>query len=242
VIKEIPVQLHVFDIIYLEGKMLFDLRLAERIKLLRKVIRPIPGKLLFAEQLVTKDLKAADTFYRKALAAGQEGLIVKNLDARYMPGRRVAGGWLKVKPVMETLDLAIIGATWGTGKRAGWLGSFILGCRDPATGKFLECGMLGTGIKEKKTKPTDVTFADMTKALRPHIISEKTGVVKIKPKITVEVAYEEIQKSPTYTSGWALRFPRFIRLRTLEKPPQQADTKQRIEHLYQIQKGKKPRR
>lgn len=238
-IKEIPVQLNLFDIVYLNGKILFDLPLEKRRKILKETIKEIPGKIQLAKQLITKNLKEADKFYKEALEAGQEGLIVKNLDAKYQPGRRVAGGWLKVKPVMESLDLVIIGATWGTGKRAGWLGSYILGCRDPDTGKFLECGMLGTGVKEKKTNPEDVTFLEMTKLLKPYIEAEKGNEIKIKPKIVIEVAYEEIQKSPTYSSGWALRFPRFLRLRTLDKSPEEADTVERIANLYKIQKGKK---
>ena len=238
-IKEIPVQLNLFDIVYLNGKILFDLPLEKRRKILKETIKEIPGKIQLAKQLITKNLKEADAFYKEALKAGHEGLIVKNLDAKYQPGRRVAGGWLKVKPVMESLDLVIIGATWGTGKRAGWLGSYILGCRDPDTGKFLECGMLGTGIKEKKTNPEDVTFLEMTKLLKPYVEAEKGNEIKIKPKIVIEVAYEEIQKSPTYSSGWALRFPRFLRLRTLDKSPEEADTVERIANLYKIQKGKK---
>lgn len=135
-IKEIPIELNIFDIVYLNGKILFDLPLKERRKILKNIIKEVPGKIQLAKQLVTKDLKEANVFYKEALEAGQEGLIVKNLEAKYQPGRRVAGGWLKVKPVLESLDLVIVGATWGTGKRAGWLGSYILGCRDPETGNF----------------------------------------------------------------------------------------------------------
>jgi len=238
-IKEIPVNLHVFDIIHLNGKTFLDRTLAERFEALKKVLKPIPGKIEFARRLETTDLKEADKFYKSALDAGQEGLIIKNLDAFYTPGRRVAGGWLKVKPIMETLDLAIVGATWGTGKRTGWLGSLILGVRDPETGKFLECGMLGTGIKEKKAKPEDVTLEDMTKMLKPYITGQSGHDVKIKPKIIIEVAYEEIQKSPTYLSGYALRFPRFIQLRP-DKGPDEADDLERMKALFDIQKGKKP--
>lgn len=236
--KEIPIEVNLFDIIYLNGKSLFDKPLKERREILKENVKEAKGKFHLTTALITKDFKKADAFYKKALHAGQEGLIVKNLDAKYQPGRRVAGGWLKVKPIMETLDLAIIGATWGAGKRAGWLGSFVLGCRDQTTGKFLECGMLGTGIKEKKTKPTDVTFESLTKMLKPNIEYQKGNYVKIKPKVIIEVAYEEIQKSPTYKSGFALRFPRFIRLRP-DKAPAEADTKARVKKLYEQQKGKK---
>ncbi len=236
--KEIPIQVNLFDIVYLNGKLLFDLPLKTRRAVLEKNITQAPGKFQLSHALITKDLKKAEQFYKQALQAGQEGLMVKNLDAKYVPGRKVAGGWLKVKPIMETLDLAIVGAIWGTGKRTGWLGSFILACRDPDTGEFLECGMLGTGVKEKVTKPEDVTFEQMTELLKEYIEFEKDNTVKIKPKILIEVAYEEIQKSPTYDSGFALRFPRFIKIRW-ERSIWDVDTIERVKHLYNIQKGKK---
>jgi len=84
----------------------------------------------------------------------------------------------------------------GTGKRAGWLGSFILACRDPNTGDFLECGMLGTGVKEKKIVEEDVTFKELTKVLKPLIESEKGNEISIKPKIVLRSPYEEIRKAP----------------------------------------------
>lgn len=233
-VKEIPIQVNLFEIVYLNGKELFDEPLRKRRDLLKKIIKPIEGKFQLAKALETKDLKKAEKFYKEALRAGQEGLIVKNLDAKYQPGRRVAGGWLKVKPVMENLDLVIIGAQWGTGKRAGFLSSFVLGCRDEE-GNFLECGMIGTGIKEKEE--TGVSFKQLTDMLKPYITQELGNVVKIKPKVVVEVAYEEIQKSPNYESGYALRFPRVVRIR-FDKGPEEADTIKRIERLYKMQFGK----
>jgi len=234
---EIPVQVNLFEIVYLNGRELFDLPLNERWSLLKGIIKPIRGKFQLAEHLETKDLKEAEKFYKESLAASQEGLIVKNLDAKYHPGRRVAGGWLKVKPVMETLDLAIIGATWGTGKRAGWFGSLLLGCRDPESGKFLRCGMIGTGIKEKKEQETDITFEELTKVLKPNIIGQNGSEVVLKPDMLVEVAYEEIQKSPDYGSGVALRFPRVVKFRP-DRSVDECDTLDRIMRLYEMQKGK----
>lgn len=233
VVKEIPIQVNLFDIVYLNGDVLFDKPLEFRRKALESIIKPKPGKFQLAKQLVTKDLKKAEKFYEEALKAGQEGLIVKNLEARYRPGRRV-GYWLKVKPTMENLDLVIIGAQWGTGKRAGWVGSLVLGCR--RGDEFLECGMIGTGIKEKEDKE-GVTFTQLTKLLKPHIESEKGRDVKIKPKVVVEVAYEEIQKSPNYTSGYALRFPRVVRIR-FDREANDADNLDRIEKLYEMQRSR----
>ncbi|MBR9682713.1 MAG: ATP-dependent DNA ligase [Candidatus Aenigmarchaeota archaeon] len=234
-IKEIPVEVNIFDITYLNGKSLYNISFKERRKLLEKSIKSTKD-FKITKQLKTKDLKKAEDFYNKALAQGQEGIMVKNLEAGYQPGRKV-GYWLKVKPTMENLDLTIIGGVWGTGKRTGFVGSLILGCRDKE--KFLTCGMLGTGLKEKKTDDTDVTLEEITRLLKPHIISEKGSSIEINPHVVVEVGYEEIQKSPKYESGYALRFPRLIRLRTMEKPASQADTLSRIKYLYTIQKGKK---
>ncbi|MBU0953476.1 MAG: ATP-dependent DNA ligase [Nanoarchaeota archaeon] len=232
--KEIPVQVNLFDVVYLEGKNLFMTSLQERWATLKRIIRPIPGKFQLSKHLETTDLKRATAFYKEALQAHQEGLIVKNLEAHYQPGRRV-GFWLKVKPTMENLDLVIIGATWGMGKRTGWLGSYVLGVRDTETGRFLECGMIGTGIKEKAAVE-GVTFQELTKLLTPLIQKEAGNRVVIKPDVVVEVAYEEIQKSPTYTSGYALRFPRVVRIRT-DKDVHTADDLNRIKKMYDLQKG-----
>jgi len=249
IVKQIPIQVNVFDVIYHGGKSFFSTPFRERRKFLESIIVPLPGKFQLAEELVTKDIKKAESFYKRALEANQEGVMVKNLSALYQPGRRVAGGWLKVKPTMESLDLAIIGAQWGTGKRAGWMGSFLLGCLDEKAGDFLECGMIGTGIKEKEgvsgrlqagmeKEQEGVTFHQLTKLLKPNIESEKGGLIKIRPKVVVEVAYEEIQKSPNYRSGFALRFPRVVRIR-FDKGPEQADTLHRVKLLFEQQKGQK---
>ncbi|MFH1445436.1 MAG: ATP-dependent DNA ligase [Nanoarchaeota archaeon] len=236
--KEIPVQVNIFDITYLDGKDLFNEKLDKRLALLKGVINPVPGKFQTVKGLRTKDIKKVEEFYKKALSDSQEGVMVKNLDAVYQPGRRVAGGWLKVKPTMENLDLAIIGAQWGTGKRAGWLGSLMLGCRDEESGRFLCCGMIGTGIKEKAAVEEDVTFNQLMKLLKPNIENESGVNVKIRPKVVIEVAYEEIQPSTNYESGFALRFPRVIKIRW-DKGSSEVDTKARIKRLFESQKGKK---
>jgi DNA ligase 1 len=207
VAKRIPVRTELFDIVYLDGENLFGKTLRERKKILIGVIKGTDD-FHCTEEL--KNMGKAESFYKETLKEGHEGLIVKNLDAIYQPGRRVSGGWLKVKPVMENLDLVIIGGTWGTGKRTGWIGSLTLGCRDKESGKFLECGMLGSGLKEKGE---GITMEKLTEMLRPMIIKEKDSSVWFKPKMVIEVAYEEIQKSPTYSSGYALRFPRLVRFR-----------------------------
>jgi len=164
------------------------------------------------------------------LKKGQEGLMIKNLKGVYQPGRRVSG-WVKLKNVLEPLDLVIIGGEWGSGKRAGLLSSFVLGCKHGK--EFLECGMLGTGIKEKSEE--GVSFKELTKMLKPLVVKEEGRKVKIKPKVIIQVAYEEIQKSPTYSSGFALRFPRLQMLR-YEKSIRDVNTLEDIKKFYRRQK------
>jgi DNA ligase-1 len=224
--KEIPIQMNLFDIIYLEGKMLLDKEFKERRKILEKVVKIITEKFLLSEQIITKDLKIAEKFYKKALDDKQEGVMIKVLGSSYVFGRHV-GTMYKVKPIMETLDLVIVGATWGEGTRTSWLTSYNLACRDPDTGKLLECGMMSTGLTEEEYK-------QMTELLKPLIISEKGKTIKVKPEVVLEVGYEEIQKSTNYNSGFALRFPRFIRFRP-EKGVEEADTIERLVELFKSQ-------
>jgi len=206
--KELPVEINVFDCILYNGKNLIKEPLEKRRKLIEKIIHPIKWKLKLAENLITDDEERAGEFYKQALKENMEGIIMKKLDSVYQPGSRV-GTWVKFKPVQEPLDLVITGAEWGTGKRSGWLSSFILACRHE--GKFLEIGKVGTGVKEKAEE--GLSFQELTEMIKPLIIEQKGRVVKIKPQIVVEVAYQEIQKSPSYSSGYALRFPRVQRLR-----------------------------
>ncbi len=223
-IKEIPIQMHLFDVVYLDGKTLFDKPFKERRKILESIVKTIPDKFGLAKQIVTDDANLAEKFYKEALDAKQEGLVLKVLDSKYVFGRHV-DGWYKIKPVMETLDLVIVGATWGEGARTNWITSYVLACRDPDTGKLLECGMMSTGLTEEE-------YNQMTEMLKPLIIEEKGKNIKVKPKIIVEVAYQEIQKSPNYTSGMALRFPAFQRIRYDKDEP---DTLDRVKKLYDSQ-------
>jgi len=228
-VKETPVQINLFDLIYLDNKNYMDEPLKKRWTKLKSTVKELKERFILVEHIETKDYKKAKKFYKKSLAMGEEGIMVKNLDAAYQPGKRV-GYWLKVKPTMEPLDLVIMGAEWGTGKRAGWFGSLLLGARH--AGRFVPIGKLGTGLSDEQ-------FRSMTKRLKKLVIEEKAGQVRLKPKVVIEVAYEEIQKSPKYESGFALRFPRMLRIREPEdKAPEDADTLERIKRLYEQQKGR----
>jgi len=206
--KELPVEVNIFDIIFYEGRNLIKKPFIERRKLLERIVKGEKWKLKLAEQLIAKSDAEAKAFYEKALKAGEEGIMMKNLQAPYKPGARV-GYMLKLKPELNEFDLVIVGGEFGTGKRSGWLSSFILGCQHE--GEILEIGKVGTGIKEKEEG--GLSFKELTKLLRPLIIEEKGRVVRVKPEIVVTVTYQEIQRSPTYSSGFALRFPRLKMLR-----------------------------
>jgi len=229
--KEFPVEVNIFDIIQYEGESMINKPFNERRKIIEKIVKLEKRKIQCAEQLVTSDEKKADAFYKKSLAAGNEGIMMKSLEAPYKPGSRV-GYMIKLKPVMKELDLVIVGAEWGTGKRSEWLSSFVLACRDEETGEFLEIGKVGTGIKEKKEE--GVSFDELTEMIKPLVTSEKGKEVRIKPEIVIEVTYEEIQKSPSYSSGYALRFPRLSRLRD-DRAPEECSSLEMVKEFYRKQ-------
>ena len=219
--KKIPVEVNLFDVLYARGESQLDAPFAERRKLLKSIIEET-GIFRLAEQVVTKDLEKAERFYQHALRKKHEGVMVKVLDSPYQPGSRV-GFMYKVKPIMETLDLVVVGATWGEGRRANWLGSYLLAVNEPNTGEYQSIGRMATGLSDEQLE-------EYTEMFKPFITRESGKDLLIRPNIVFEVAYEEIQKSPTYDSGYALRFPRLVRLRD-DKGPQDADTLERVEEL-----------
>jgi len=232
-VKEVPIMILVFDILYLDGQSLLESSFKERRAKLKKLIKSKKSVVDLAKSIITSDSNEAQNFYENSLKDGAEGVMVKNLDGIYKPGSRVGFG-LKIKPVMESLDLTVVGAEWGTGKRANWLSSFTLACRDGDN--FVEIGKMGTGLKEKEDG--GLSFNQLTKLLQPNIIHESGREVKIKPSVIIEIEYEEIQKSPTYSSGFALRFPRALNLRD-DLSLSDVDDLKKITSLKKGQRGRK---
>ncbi len=227
-VKEIPVQVNLFELLYLNGESFMQHPLSERWDALKKIIKEAKSFRL-ADHIETKDFHEANKFYRASLASGQEGAIVKNLDAHYQPGKRV-GYWLKVKDILEPLDLVVVGAEWGEGKKAKWLSSVILAARDGH--KLAPTGRMASGFTEEQLE-------ELTKTLKPLITKEEGKIVAVKPRVIIEIGYEEIQKSPKYESGYALRFPRLLRIRTEEKRPEDANTVKDIKKLFKQQKRRR---
>ncbi len=225
--KEVPIRLYLFDLLYCDGESLLDLPYEKRWQKLTEIC---DSKVL-ADRIITKEIKSAEEFLHQAMQAGHEGLMAKDLTSTYQPGSR-GKKWFKIKP-SETLDSTIVAADWGYGRRTGWLSNYHLAVRDDETGEFLVIGKTFKGL-------TDEQFKWMTAKLQELKISETEYTVRVRPQIVVEVAYNEIQRSPHYKSKFALRFARLKRIRT-DKSVEQIDTIERLQKLFEKQferKGK----
>jgi len=221
-VKQIPVELYLFDLIYLNGQSLITTPYVERREKLREIVRSIS----LTKQIITSSPQEAEKFLKEAINKGHEGLVAKKLDSPYTP--RVRGKrWFKIKMSLEPLDLVIVTAEYGYGRRHNWLSDYHLAAREPKTGEFLVVGKTFKGL-------TDKEIIEMTKRLKKLAIREERGMVVVVPQIVVEVAYNEIQKSPKYKCGMALRFARITRIRD-DKSSEEADTIERVREIYEKQ-------
>lgn len=230
--EQYPVKIHVFDCLFIDKKTLLKETFQKRRELLKDSIKEKENVITLAEQIITSDENKISEFYEKSLDEGHEGIMLKNLSGIYKPGSRVGYG-VKVKPTMETLEVVIIGAEWGEGKRGAWLSSFIIAVQKEDD--FVEIGRVGTGFKEKSEE--GISFDQITELLKPLIIKENGKEVIVRPEIIIEVDYEEIQTSPTYNSGYALRFPRFVRLRE-DRGIKDINSIDDVEKYYAEQRGR----
>ncbi len=214
--REIPLRLYLFDLLWLDGASYVARPNRERWDALARVAPPA----LLASRIVSSSAPEIDAFLEAALAAGHEGLMAKALDSTYQPGKR-GKKWFKLKPA-ETLDVAILAAEWGHGRRTGTLSNYWLGVRDRKRWQ-----MIGKTFKGL----TDRERLDVMGRLLALKTREDTWIVHVRPELVVEVAYNEIQRSPHYESGFALRFARITRIRD-DKGPGDADTYARLKALY----------
>jgi len=204
--------LHVrfFDVLHVDGTDLIDEPLEQLLEVLARSVADahrVPG-------IATADVNEAQAFADDALALGHEGVMVKSLTSRYEAGRR-GSAWRKVKPV-KTLDLVVLGAEWGHGRRQGWLSNLHLGARDPESGEFLMVGKTFKGL-------TDALLTWQTEQLLERETHREGITVFVRPELVVEIALDGAQRSPRYPGGVALRFARVKRYRD-DKSPAEADT------------------
>jgi DNA ligase-1 len=216
--EEIPLKLFLFDCLYVDGESLLDVSYEERWKRLEEIAGGIP----LAERILPKDLEEGERFFKRSLEAGGEGVMAKALKGKYTPGNR-GKLWLKVKKAI-TLDLVIIGAEWGYGRRHNWLSDYHLACWDKEGKELLMVGKTFKGL-------TDEEFEEMTKKLLELKIREEGGVVYVRPEVVVEVAFNDVQRSPKYKCGYALRLARIVKIRD-DKKPEEADDITAIERVF----------
>ena len=207
---ELPLSAFFFDILLHDGASVIDDALSERLARLDGVA---PAALLMP-RIVTDDPDAAARFQADALARGHEGVVVKSLGAPYAAGRR-GSAWIKVKEA-RTLDLVVLAVEWGSGRRKGWLSNIHLGARDPATGEFVMLGKTFKGM-------TDEILEWQTKELLAREVGRDGHIVYVRPELVVEIAFNDVQHSPHYPGGMALRFARVKGYRP-DKTAAEADT------------------
>lgn len=217
--EEIRMIPNVFDILYLDGETMIDVPFLERRKKLESVVTKF-----VAPQVVSSDTAVIEKTYNDALAAGHEGIMLKVVDSPYTPGQR-GKNWIKIKPEVDTLDLAVIGAEWGEGKRAHVFGSFLVACQNQ--GKLIPLSRVATGFSDEQ-------LAEVYELLRDSVISTSGKEVTFEPELVFEVGYAELQASQNYAAGFALRFPRFLRLRD-DKDTTEIETLDSLKDRYQRQ-------
>jgi DNA ligase-1 len=228
-VQEIPVRLYLFDALYIDGRSLVDTAYSER----WAALQAAAGDLHLVPRTVPERVQDGEAFARTSRHAGHEGLVLKDLESAYKPGVR-GKSWLKLKHV-KSLDLVIVAADWGYGRRHGWLSNYHLAARDEATGEFRLVGKTFKGL-------TDPEFHEMTERLLALERSRRRGTVFVQPRVVVEVLFNEVQESGQYPSGLALRFARITRIRE-DKSAREADTLQTLDKLYEQQfqyKGRLP--
>jgi DNA ligase-1 len=215
---DLPLRAFFFDCMYLDGQVLVERSNAERWQALASAV-PEGARVLRVDVGLAQD---AESVLQAALASGNEGIVVKSLASLYEAGRRGAG-WVKVKPA-PTLDLVVLAAEWGSGRRTGLLSNLHLGARDPESGGFVMLGKTFKGL-------TDATLKWQTEKLLELASERSEWVVKVRPELVVEIAFDGLQKSSTYAGGLALRFARVKRYRD-DKPASDADTIQFVRELF----------
>jgi ATP-dependent DNA ligase I len=226
--KEVPVALVIFDLLSLDGRPLLDEPLQERRRLLESLEVRHPFLLARVEEATSPD--HLDRIFAATRERGNEGLMVKDPASPYTPGRRGLA-WLKLKRPLATLDVVVTAVEWGHGKRKGVLSDYTFAVLDTTTGKLVNVGKAYTGL-------TDAEIATMTKRFLELTVEDHGHVRIVKPVVVLEVAFDSIQHSGRHMSGYALRFPRIVRIRD-DKPPEEIDTLEHVSELYERYFGEK---
>jgi DNA ligase-1 len=219
---EVPVVLVAFDLLYLDGDVLLDRPLRERRKLLEELKLPPP--FLLARCEIAGSPADLDRIFHETRHRGNEGVMVKNPESPYTPGRR-GMAWLKLKRPLATLDVVVTAVEWGHGKRRGVLSDYTFAVLDEASGELVDVGKAYSGL-------TDAEIATMTQHFLRQTTVDQGRRRIVNPDTVIEVAFDSIQLSNRHNSGYALRFPRIVRIRD-DKPVSEIDTLDHVAKLYQ---------
>jgi DNA ligase-1 len=220
--SEAPVVYFAFDILYLDDELLFEVPLRARLERLREVATG--PTLRTGDQSVVRDAKHVDELFDEARARANEGLVIKDPDSVYTPGRR-GKAWLKYKKALATLDCVVTYAQWGNGKRRAVLSDLTFAVR--RDGDLVTIGKAYSGL-------TDAEIATMTEHLRKTTIEAHGPVLRVEPSIVLEIAFDRIQESKRHKSGYALRFPRIVRIRD-DKSVDDISTIDEVRRIYEGQ-------
>jgi DNA ligase 1 len=226
--REVPVVLVIFDLLWLDGRTLLDESLETRRELLEGLGLKHPFLLARVEESTGPD--DLDRIFAETRARGNEGLMVKDPLSPYTPGRRGLA-WLKLKRPLATLDVLVTAVEWGHGKRKGVLSDYTFAVKDTGTGRLVNVGKAYSGL-------TDAEIATMTKRFLEITVEDRGHARMVRPEVVLEVAFDSIQHSGRHLSGYALRFPRIVRIRD-DKPVEEIDTLERVAELYDRYFGEK---
>lgn len=223
-IEEIPVKFVIFDLLYRDGDLLLDAPLTQRRERLKQLLANQPKQINAAPERLCESREALEEVFRAALAAGHEGIVAKAPDSLYTPGRR-GRFWFKLKEPFATLDVVVTAVEYGHGKRHGVLSDYTFAVRDGD--RLLNIGKAYSGL-------TDAEIGEFTGYFLEHTLEDNGYQRIVEPKIVLEVAFNNIQRSKRHQSGFALRFPRILRIRQ-DKTPEQIDTLESVHELYEKQ-------
>jgi len=226
IMEELPVVYKCFDILYLDGKVLIEKSLLQRRRFLRNL--KLPDKIQLSQTATVSSAETLQKVFEASKKLGYEGLVVKDPTSPYWPGRR-GKYWVKLKKELDTLDVVIVAAEFGHGKRAGTISDYTFAVRDNA--EFRVVGKAYSGLSDE-----EINY--MTERVKALLVQDFGYRMLVKPEIILEVAFDAIQKSDRHDSGYALRFPRIKRIR-LDKNVDEIDILQRVQAIYEMQKTKK---
>ena len=252
IMRQVPVAYLVFDVLYAGGELVIDHPLHERASILNDLLRtarknatarsieaqgqllfsaasePVSARLIRAPVIQARSADELEQLFTAAQERGNEGLMIKDLESRYTPGRR-GKSWLKMKRELATLDVVVTAVEYGHGKRIGVLSDYTFAVWDG--NQLVNVGKAYSGL-------TDAEIAEMTKWFLEHTTEDQGFRLQVEPKMVLEVAFNNVMESDRHNGGYALRFPRIVRLRP-DKPPEEADTIARVREIYERQGGAK---